>query len=191
MGALKLAAVPSTPPDAELVERVVAGDPTAFEAIYRRHVDATFTLLTRLVGPHREREDLVQEVFIRLHPALLRFRGEASLRTLVFRIATRVAMDHFRHAGRRPLEFTELDDEPATTISPAETLQQREELLRALAQLARLTSDQRVAFVLHEVMDLTYDEAAAIVEASPDAVRMRVAAARRALDRDHGAGGSP
>lgn len=162
-----------------------AADHAAFEEIYREHAAATFGLLTRLVGPSRDREDLLQETFIRLHPALGRFRGECAVRTLVFRIATRVVVDHLRRRRRAPLDtFAELDLE--NELDPAATVEQqaarREEVATALAVLGQLKPKLRVAFVLREVMDLSYEEAAAIVEASPDAVRMRVNAAKRAID---------
>ncbi|HEU0033908.1 MAG TPA: sigma-70 family RNA polymerase sigma factor [Kofleriaceae bacterium] len=171
------------PSDAELVRGVVAGERIAFERIYRRHADAVFALLTRLIGPDREREDLLQETFIRLHPALGRFRGECALRTFVFQIATRVAIDHLRRRRRTPTELDDfdLDGEIDPRATPVEQAQRREQLARAVEVLGKLRPKLRVAFVLREVMDLSHEEVARIVDARPAAARMRVALAKRAI----------
>jgi RNA polymerase sigma-70 factor (ECF subfamily) len=168
--------------DRELVARATAGDDAAFEQIYRRHAQPVFTLLTRLLGPDRDREDLLQDVFVRLHAALARFRGEASLLTLVYRITTCVAIDHMRR--RKPVELVDqIDDEIDPNLSPADQSARREEIRGALALLARLKPKHRVAFVLREVMGLSHEEVARIVGAHPAAARMRVAAAKRQLAR--------
>ncbi|MEJ7601911.1 MAG: RNA polymerase sigma factor [Kofleriaceae bacterium] len=171
------------PDDDELIRRVVAGERSAFEEIYRRHADHVFALLTRLVGPDREREDLLQDVFIRLHPALSRFRGDCSLGTLVFRIATRVAMDRLRHLRRARTELVDFDleDEIDPAATPAEVTERVEQLTEALAQLAQLAPKLRIAFVLREVMGMSYQEVARIADTNAAAARMRVALARRAL----------
>ncbi len=172
-------------PADDLVRRVAAGERTAFEAIYRDHAEMVFGLLTRLVGPDREREDLLQETFIRLHSALPRFRGDCSLRTFVFQIATRVAVDHLRRRRRTPiaLDDFELEAELDPRDTPADQAQRREEVVQALEVLARLKPKHRVAFVLREVMDMSHEEVAQIVDAHPAAARMRVAAAKRAISK--------
>lgn len=173
--------------DRELVQRAVAGDRPAFEAIYRAHADRVFGLLTRLVGPDREREDLMQEVFIRLHPALARFRGDCALSTFIYQITTRVAVDHLRRRRRHRTEALasddalDLDGEIDPGLTPAEQAARRQELVDALSMLDALSPKLRAAFVLREVMGLSHDEVARIVDSHPAAARMRVALAKRAI----------
>lgn len=152
---------------------------SAFEMIYREHADRAFALLTKLIGPDRDREDLLQEVFIRLHGALPRFRGDCSMGTFVYRIATRVAIDHMRR--RRVLLPSDFSDEVDPGLTPAEHVVRCEQLARAVGMLARLSPKHRVAFVLREVMGLSHEEIGKIVEAHPAAARMRVAKAHRVL----------
>jgi RNA polymerase sigma-70 factor (ECF subfamily) len=170
-------------PDDELVQRVAKGERAAFEAIYRRHATLVFGVLTRLVGPDRDREDLLQDTFLRLHPALARFRGECSLTTLLFQITSRVAIDHLRKRSRRPLALDDYDlaAEVDPRATPAEQAQRREQLASALAMLGKLKPKHRVAFVLREVMDMSYDEVAHAVDAGAATTRMRVNAAKRTL----------
>ena len=183
MGLLKVAAAPTGPDDRELIAQLVAGDPAAFEAIYRRHAGMVFSLLTRLIGPDREREDLMQDVFVRLHSALARFRGECALTTLLYQITSRVAIDHLRRRKRFAIDDFDLDDEIDPRASPAEQTLRREQLTAAVELLATLSPKHRVAFILREVMELPFDEIARMVGALPATTRMRVNAAKRALAR--------
>jgi RNA polymerase sigma factor (sigma-70 family) len=167
------------PDDRTLATLAAAGDRAAFESIYRAHADRTFALLTRLIGPDREREDLLQETFVRLHAALPRYRGDASLITFIYQITTHVALDHLRR--RRPLDELDLDGEIDPSATPADQAQRREELARALAMLEKLPPKHRVAFVLREVLGYSHQEVAVLVGSFAATARMRVNAAKRKL----------
>src|SRR5690349_9284115 len=82
--------------DLDRVARHLAEDPEAFAEIYRAHAAAVYRRLTRILGPIPEREDLAQDVFLALHRALPRFRGDAALGTLITRIAINIAYEHLR-----------------------------------------------------------------------------------------------
>ena len=180
MGAVKHNELVDGGEEHELVERSVNAEHAAFEEVYRRYAQRVFALLTRLIGPDREREDLLQDVFVRLHRALTRFRGDCSLLTLIYRITTCVAIDHMRR--RRPIAFVDqLDEEIDPTLTPIEQATRREEIMNALSLLAQLKPKHRVAFVLREVMGLSHAEVAGIFDIHPAAARMRVATAKRAL----------
>src|SRR5258705_530391 len=77
--------------DEVLVDRIRAGDRTAYTALYQRYADRVFARLTRLIGPGPDREDLLQQVFLELHRSLPGFRGDASLSTFLYRITVNVA----------------------------------------------------------------------------------------------------
>lgn len=172
--------------DEALVERIVAGDERAFAALYRGHVDRVFGLLTRLIGPVPEREDLVQQVFVDVYRALPGFRGECAFSTFLYRIVTRTAYDHLTRKRRRRT-CAELDDACDELIadepSPAERAQKRRELERAFELLGRLKPKKRIAFVLVVVQGMSLREAAEVVGATPDAVKQRVLHARRELEQ--------
>ena len=169
--------------EAELCARAAAGDGQAFAALYHTHADAVFRLLTRLVGPVADREDLLQNVFVRLHRALPGYRGEASLATLLYKVAVRVARDHLRSRARRPVLVTEAYAGEAAADRPGAVRQAppSSEVAAALEFLARLKPDQRIAFVLREVMELSYPEIGELVGCRAATARMRVAAAARKL----------
>lgn len=165
------------------VARARAGDRDAFAALYHQHVDRVYARLTRLVGPVPERDDLLQQTFLQVHRGLPRFRGDASVATFIHRIAVNVALDHLRAGRRRPLD---LDDAAVTAMAaaapdPAARAASRQDLARVFALLGALTPEQRVAFVLIAIEGLTAREAGELLGASPDAVKQRALAARRAL----------
>jgi len=174
-------AAPEDEPTAAIVERAARGDHKAFATLYRRHADMAFALLTRLVGPVSEREDLLQEVFVRLHRALPRYRGNASLSTFLYKITVRVAYDHLRARKRRPRPVDVVDHECVLSADGAGA--PRAELADVLRFLDALTPEQRIAFVLREVLDYRYPEIAELVGCFETTARMRVTAANRALAR--------
>jgi RNA polymerase sigma-70 factor (ECF subfamily) len=164
--------------DGELVALAAAGDHRAFAALYRAHADAVYGLLTRLIGPRSERDDLLQDTFVRFHRALPRYRGEARVTTFLHAIAVRVACDHLRARSKRPPIDDAIDDVTANDLPP----EQWAEIGEVLQFLDSLTADQRIAFVLREVLDYTYPDIAQLVGCLATTARMRVAAANRALD---------
>jgi RNA polymerase sigma-70 factor (ECF subfamily) len=171
--------------DALRVARFCDNDPGAFAEIYRAHVDAVYRRLTRILGPIAEREDLTQDVFLALHGALPRFRGEAQLGTLIQRIAINTAYEHLRRKSRRPVASVDasfFDELVAPAASPEARTSSREDLARVFACLARIKPKKRVALLLRMVDGLSFDEIAKLVDASPETVAKRVQHGQRELD---------
>lgn len=171
--------------DASLVARYRSGDPDAFAAIYRAHVDAVYRRLGRILGPIAEREDLTQDVFLALHKTLPAFRGDAKLSTLLHRIAINRAYEHLRIQTRRPAtpmaaEFFDALVDGAT--SPERRAAEREALARVFECLQRVKPKKRIAFLLRVVDGLSFDEIAELVAATPEAVAKRIQHAQAELD---------
>ena len=123
----------------QLVARFRAGDAEAFAEIYLAHVDGVYRRLTRILGPVAEREDLTQDVFVVLHRALPKFRGESTLSTWIHRIAINTALDYLRARGRRPVapvDMRFLDKLCAPQAAPDVRAEQREQLAHVFACLA-------------------------------------------------------
>ena len=186
MSVLAVAAAPvlSASDDADLIERTLAGDERAFASLYRRHVDRVFGLLTRLVGPVAEREDLVQQIFVDVHRALPSFRGDSAFSTFLYRVAARAAYDHLarRRRSRTAIDIDHAYEELISDeLTPAERAQRRRDVEHALELLGRLTPKKRIAFVLVVIEGMSLREAAALTGASPDAVKQQVLHARKEL----------
>jgi len=172
--------------DLTLARAAAAGDRRAFADLYRRHLDSVYARLTRVVGPLPERDDLVQQIFLDLHRALPRFRGDAALATFLHRIVLNVACEHLerRRRGRarsEPLDDRQLETLTAPGASPEQRARQRQELRRLFQHLEDLSPKRRAAFVLVAVEGLPLEEAAALLSASAPAIKQRVLEARREL----------
>jgi len=178
--------------DARLVAAAAAGDRPAFAELYRRHLDSVYARLTRLIGPFPDRDDLVQEIFLDVHRALPRFRGEAAFTTFLHRIVLNVACEHLQRRQRARDRTGRLDDRQLEALiapgaSPEQRARQREELRRLFARMDALSPKRRAAFVLVAVEGMALEEAGALLGTNAPAVKQRVLEARRelaeALDR--------
>jgi RNA polymerase sigma-70 factor (ECF subfamily) len=169
--------------DHALATAARAGDHAAYTALYQRYAGRVYARLTQLVGPTRDREDLLQQAFLELYRALPRFRSESSIGTFIYGIAVHVAIDYLRRRRRRPQDFTaaELDEMIDGSPTPEDRARRRDELGQVLGLLERIKPDKRVAFALVAIGGLSLDEAALHVGTSADVVKQRVLRARREL----------
>jgi RNA polymerase sigma-70 factor (ECF subfamily) len=160
-----------------LAQAAASGDRTALAAFVARTQPEVWRLCARL-GDREVADDLTQEVYLRALPALERFRGDASARTWILQIARHVCVDHVRRSTRRRKLLARLVQraEPAGAVAPARTGQVELE-----GVLTGLDPDRRAAFVLTQVVGLSYVEAAEVCEVPVGTIRSRVARARSDL----------
>lgn len=159
------------------------------EALFRRHAQDVCRIVSRLLGPaasEADVDDLAQQVFIAIHKALPKFRGDSEVTTWIYGISTRVVLQHLR--GRRRyramidrFEAASSFGSAATPTSPEETAAQRQALRRVWGALLRIKPERRVVFVLYEIEGLSAPEIAQALQISEDAVRSRLKRARREL----------
>ncbi|WP_020571877.1 RNA polymerase sigma factor [Neolewinella persica] len=97
-----------TPEKDTLIDRCLRGNRDAQNELYRREVHGVFHLVIRLVANRMDAEDLTQECFIKVFQRLPQFRGEASVRTWIKRIAINLSLEHLR---RQQLLLVPVDDE--------------------------------------------------------------------------------
>lgn len=147
-----------------------------------RFVRATQADVWRLcahLGSHGTAEDLTQETYARAFASLHRFAGRSAARTWLLSIARRVCADAVREAVRA----RGVDARAVIEPDPAESV-----ALRGL--LAALDADRREAFVLTQLVGLSYAEAADVCSCPVGTIRSRVARARADLVDAYGDGRS-
>jgi RNA polymerase sigma-70 factor (ECF subfamily) len=148
--------------DAELVAACARGESDALGELFERHADALVAYLARFV-PSAEVDDLVQESFLAAHRAAASYRGDASVRTWLFGIATLTARDRRRKGSRfaalrqRVAHFFGAMDE----LSPQRVAEGRESLARLRGAIERLPASEREVFLLCDVEELPGVEVAA------------------------------
>ena len=148
------------------------GDPLAAAALIRATQADVWRFTAGLVDPGAA-DDLTQETFLRAFRALPSFEGRSSARTWLFGIARRACADHIRATVRR----RRADVSVLAPVSPADPAS----TVDAADLIARLSADRREAFVLTQLVGLSYEEAAHVAGVPIGTIRSRVARARSDL----------
>jgi len=176
---------PATPgDDPALVSGCRAGDSASLDRFFREHAAYVERVIARLTGPTPDLEDLVQATFVQAFQSFGRYRGEASLKTWVTRIAVHVTLHQLRGGVRRavPLELVSERDEPRDPAAPADHDAASRQLARRLhALLDRIAAKKRIAFLLYTVEEHSIEEVAALTGSSKAATKSRIWFARREL----------
>jgi RNA polymerase sigma-70 factor (ECF subfamily) len=153
-----------------------AGDPLAAAALVRATQADVWRLCTAL-GDRDSADDLTQETYLRAFASLHRFEGRSTLRTWLLAVARRVCADAIRTRRRRP---TLVRVDPAD-VEVGDGVDRVGESAAVGDLLARLDADRREAFVLTQVVGLSYAEAAEVAGCPVGTIRSRVARARADL----------
>ena len=178
--------------DRALVDRLRAGDESAYEILISRFERPVFNLVRRLMDDPSEAADVVQEVFLKVFRNVGSFRRESSLKTWIYRIAVNEARNHRRWFGRHCRQEVGLeaarDDSYAVGDhltdpgrSPFEQALHHETQALLEAALGDVKPNFRAALVLREIEGLSYEEIAQILETSLGTVKSRILRGREAL----------
>ena len=161
------------PNDLELVEKVKSGDDRAFSEIVNRYEKRVFFVVKRMLNDDDESADATQEVFIKLHDSLRKFRGDANLYTYLYRIATNVAISYLRKRKvRAVVRLDELVSNMLTGGNEPQREADQEELKKLVAEaVSSLPVQQRQVFVLRFYEELSYEEIARIMHRSLGALK--------------------
>lgn len=171
-------------PDAETLAACRRSDPSALGRVFSSHSPALERLLFRVLGPDEAVDDVLQATFEAAIHAFPRFRGEASVKTWLSRIAVRLCQEHFRKRDRRKRTALSLaaEEEDASAGDDTEDVyQQRLRLQRVYAHLAEIDVKKRTALLLHIIEGHSIAEIAALMGASETATKSRIFWARRDL----------
>ena len=186
--AVEWSAVPAT--DTSLVDRCVEGDEDACRRLVETHQPMVFQLAFALLDDREEALDVSQEVFLRVFRTLRAFRGDASLRTWIYRIVVNQARNRRRSWTRRRRDaqvsledYASAHGEPTATrqIGADVRLERRQLAMRMRAAIGALPFDQRSTLVLREFHGMRYQEIAFSLGVTVGTVKSRLARGRAAL----------
>jgi RNA polymerase sigma-70 factor (ECF subfamily) len=181
--------------DQKLVKRTLHGDTRAFEELVETYQNKVYTLAYRYMGNEDDANDMSQEAFIKSFRSLKSYKGDASFGTWIYRITTNVCLDELRHRKRRvvPLSL----DEPLATVDGDEVkreipdsslaadkiYEQKEFSQHIQLLLDEMKSEHKSVIVLRDVMELSYEEIAAVLDCSIGTVKSRISRARNILQK--------
>jgi RNA polymerase sigma-70 factor (ECF subfamily) len=176
--------------DQELLNRCLAGEDSAWEALLKDHTRKIYNLCYRFTGRVEEAEDVTQEVFIKVFQTLKSYdAAQGSFSTWLNRVARNHLVDHYRRT-RKDRVTSSLEDElplaeekPSPHMEPTGHVESRER--REILQLAldKLSPDLREAVILRDLHDLDYEEIALVLRIPQGTVKSRINRGRLELGR--------
>lgn len=191
-----VAAAERSSADAEFIEKLKAGNAEAFNILIDRYSADIYALLYRLTENAEEAGDLTQETFLRALRAIRKFRGDADIKTWLYRIAINESRNRFRWWKRRKRESTISLDEPLSedggsmqdtipgvTPDPEAAILQREREYVLTKALQEIPEIYREAVVLCDIEGFTYDEIAVALNINLGTVKSRIGRGREELRR--------
>ena len=163
----------------ELVSRLREGDELAFRELVTGFQDRVFNTALGLIQNSSDAEDIAQEVFIQVYRSIHQFKGDAQLGTWLYRIAVTKSLDFLRSKKRKKRfgflrslfgEDNSLLHDPGDFNHPGIIQEKKEDAAQLMRLVDGLPENQRTAFILNKIEELSYREIAAVMEMTEGAV---------------------
>ncbi len=174
----------------ELISRVSQGDRSVFSEIVEQWQKMVYNTALSIVQLEADAEDITQDVFIDVFEKLDKFRGESQLSTWIYRITVNRSLDFEKKKKRqknggllKQIFSVKAEDEPVNFNHPGVLLDNKEKAAALFKALKKLPESQRVAFTLHKVEGLPYQEVADIMQTSLYAVESLMVRAKAGLKK--------
>jgi len=172
----------------DLVKRARKGDRHAFRELVEETRKGLFHLLVRMLESHQDAEDVLQEVYIKVYRNLDTFRGEASVKSWMYRIGVNTALDRKRGQGAEVISLDQssffepesMDVGPERHLSAREIREQIQQAMHALTPL------ERAIFTLRHDALLKLREIASTLEIDVGSVKSILFRAVRKLRKELG-----
>jgi len=170
--------------DAEIVERILAGDRRAFELLYETYFPRVYRFALKRLRDTAEAEDVAQEVFMTVHHALSSYRGNSTLLVWIFGVTRNTVNRRFRKVRPRmeSLDAPSAAEVPSRDASPEQTADARRALRRCEEVIERdLTPLQRRIFHLKHLRRQPIRAIASALGKSEDAIKANLYRMRRSI----------
>ncbi len=177
--------------DRKLVERVKAGDETAFEQLVRKYQQNVFSLVHHNLGYRGDVEDVAQKIFVKIYLSLPKFDNRRPFFPWLYRIAVNQCYDELRRIKRHKVHtFTELSLEDSESIEklvaqndpgPAPSGDRTQLTALLMKLMDKLPAQQRMAIILRDLEDIPYEKLSQMMDCSEQAVRLKVFRGRNRL----------
>jgi RNA polymerase sigma-70 factor (ECF subfamily) len=171
--------------EAELISQCQKGDQEALKEIFNQYHKRVYRIAYGVVREREEALDIVQEVFIKLFRSIRHFKGKSKFYTYLYRLTMNTAIDHTRK--KEKFSYSSIEDDRCLQLSekvenrPDRILLNKELDERVKRAMEKLTVDQRIALVLREVEELSYQEMAEAMGCSMGTVMSRLHYGRKKI----------
>ncbi len=177
--------------ESELVSELQAGSETAFDWLVTHYHGPVYNLILGMLGDTADAADAAQEVFLKAFKGIRNFRQGSSLKTWLYRIAIREALNHRRWFQRHLQKNVSIDAEPGEGAAhieiedlagtPFDQLAAHEIQAAVRSALQQVPDVFRTAVILRDLEGLSYEEVAEVLDCSVGTVKSRILRGRRAL----------
>jgi RNA polymerase sigma-70 factor (ECF subfamily) len=162
-----------------LVELLKQGDETAFREMVETWQDMVYNTALGIVQVPSDAEDIAQEVFVQVYQSVSSFKGDSKFSTWLYRITITKSLDHERRKKRKKRfafvkslfgEDSEVLVHPPDFNHPGVQLDKKEDAAILFEAIRELPQNQRIAFTLHKVEGLSYQEVSDVMKTSISSV---------------------
>lgn len=176
----------------ELIQGLRNGDEAAFKYLVDTYKDRVFNTAIGIVQNAEDAEDVAQEVFIQVFRSVQNFKAESKLSTWIYRITTTRALDLLRSRKSKKRfgiiqrlfgEGNEPEMEIPDFNHPGVALDRKENTARLFKAIGQLPENQKIAFTLHKLEDLSYQEVSEVMGTSVAAVESLLHRAKQNLKK--------
>lgn len=161
-----------------------------FREIVNENQDRVYNLCLGYMKNAEEAEDMAQEVFVHVYQNLKKFKGESKLSTWIYRITTNKCLEEIRKRGRqkRSAQLEDISDsmiqnKAADFFHPGIALEDQERATVLFTAIDDLPVQQKVAFVLAKVEQLSYEEISMVMEKSVSSIESLLFRAKKNLQQ--------
>jgi len=174
----------------ELIQGLRNGDEAAFKFLVDNYKDRVFNTAIGIVQNAEDAEDVAQEVFIQVFRSIHSFKAESKLSTWMYRITTTRSLDLLRsRKSKKRFGFLQRlfgdDNEPLYEIPdfnhPGVAMDRKENASKLFKAINQLPENQKTAFTLHKLEDLSYQEISDIMQTSVPAIESLMHRAKQNL----------
>jgi RNA polymerase sigma-70 factor (ECF subfamily) len=179
--------------DSELIYKLKNADEDGYRQLIQEYQEKIFNTCISLVKNANDADDLTQEVFIEIFNSIHKFREDSLLSTWIYRITVNKSLEHLRKLKRKKRigiltwfnkENRELNQEAANFNHPG-VLAENEEQSRILFRaIEKLPESQKVAFTLHKLEGLSYDQIAEVMQKTLSSVESLMHRAKTNLKKE-------
>lgn len=178
--------------ESQLVEAIKNNDQKAFKSLVDKYQEIVLNACYNLVNDKDDAKDLTQEVFIEVYDSIQKFRGDAKLSTWIYRIAINKSLNFIRATKRKSL-ISSIDSafkssnigylKSDRSFNADRIIVDSERSKVIYGAIEGLSKSQRIAFSLHKIEDISYNQIAEIMNLSLAAVESLIHRAKLNLQK--------
>jgi len=177
-------------PEAKIMAEVAGGKLSAFRTLVELHHKPLISFIARFTGDRNSAEDIAQEVFLRVFKVAKDYKPQAKFKTWLFTIATNLCLNEIRDNKSNPkiVDLSDLHEQEypiiaSEVLSPEKAAENAELSTAVRKAIINLPENQRIAILLRQYNDLSYNEIGQIMGISISAVESLIQRARQSLKK--------